>query len=542
MSDWTGWQAFGNNFAGSYTYRQIYWDDVATMSGYMARNQAVLRNGVAKTDLAVIANGSGNLFQDLLDNGYSYHLASEALLHLDSATVSNHRLNEQGPAYKAIIVTGTTRQAGGGPGGGPGGPGGPGAPQAEFQGPDNIAASFEPEPARTYSVASIRKLRELADAGLPVVLVNMDRIAIAGTESGENTNKNLLAELDNLRESTGVVEVAERDDVLGALRSLSVEPDAQYVQAALETTHFVDPLDGASYYYLYNNPNPDNAGMINAAAADRYKSAPAISAGVTLTGSGAPYRLDAWTGEVEPIVGYQVTDEGKVATSVELHGGESTIIALLPEGAVMDASAPISETGAGGSMAPLDLGGASWDLELRSYGPDKSDANIQGKIVPEFDTPYTIYKDPSASIVTTVQFDGISLGSWADLPATAEQLQTLGVNSMQNISGIGLYSTTFELPADWNNETGATLVLGYSQDQVTRVVVNGEVLDRINVIADEVEVGGLLQPGENTLTVKLVTGLFNRAVVESMVFDLPGPQINGNTPVEYGLKSVRIVP
>jgi len=573
MSDWTGWQAFGNNFAGSYTYRQIYWPDARTMGDYMARNQAVLRNGVVKADLVVIGNGSGNSFQDLLDKGYSYHLASEALLQLDTATASNGRLYEQGPAYKAVIVVGDVAEGsagpgigGGGPGGGPGGlgaeapagavPGGPGAgggaegpgagaPPGNFGAPDNVAASFEPEPQRSYSVASIRKLRELAEAGLPVVLVNLVPTVVAGTESGENTDATLVAELAMLKATDKVVEVATRDEVAGALQNLSVAPYASYDQAALETTHYLDAAGDANYYYLYNNPNPRNSGMINAAQSNRYKSAAPIVAEVTLEGSGKPYWLDAWTGEVRPIADYRAGD-GSVTLPVGLHGGESAIIALLA-GEVDAASASAADLTASidaiESAAPaLDLGTAKWDLELHSYGPDETAANVQDRIVPEFEMAYLIYKDPSASTISTVRFDSIELGNWSDLPATAAQLDTLGVESMANVSGVGYYTTSFDLPADWNAAAPAILELGYSQDEVTQVVINGQALDRINVIADTVDLSGRLQPGQNTLTIKLVTGLFNRAVVESMVFDLPGPQVNGNTPVEYGLQSVRLVP
>lgn len=556
MSDWPGWQAFGNNFAGSYTYRQIYWEDVATMGDYMARNQAVLRNGVAKTDLVVLGNGSGNSFQNLLDLGYSYHMASGAMLRLDTATVSNGRLYEQGPAYKAVIVVGDAGGGAepalggapggvtGGQGGPPEGPGGPGdrTPPGNFGGPGEFGGDPSSQ-QRSLSVAALRKLRELALAGLPVILVNVAPTPVAGTESGENTDANLAGELAILAATANVAEVSARDEVPGALRDLSVSPDAAYSQSALEATRFVDAVDGSSYYFLYHNPNPRNSGMINAAGSTLYKSAEPISAEVSLAGTGVPFRLDAWTGEVQRIAPYRAVD-GAVATSVTLHGGESTIIALLPEDidveAIPAADLPVRD-GSANPPAILDLSSAIWNLELQSFGPDESEANLQGRIVPQFETPYAIYRDPSLSSVTTVQFEGISPGIWADLPATAEQLEAMGVDSMQNVSGIGFYTTAFDLPPDWTAAVAVSLELDYSQDQVTQVVVNGEVLDRINVIADTVNVTPYLQPGLNSLTVKLVTGLFNRAVTEAMVFDLPGPRVNGDTPVEYGLRSVRLV-
>ncbi|MGC3980428.1 MAG: hypothetical protein QM808_04125 [Steroidobacteraceae bacterium] len=583
MSNWSGWQAFGNNFAESYTYRQIYWEDVASLSGYMARNQAVLRNGVAKVDLAVIGNGSGNSFQNLLDNGYSYHVASEAMLNLKSATVSNGRLYENGPAYKAMIVVGSLNDGAGGtdntdPMGGPEGLAqgmSAGAPDGGSVGPASVAASFEEEPPRSYRVALIKKLQSLAESGLPVVLLNMTAKSVSGTEAGDNTDAALVAALEQLKATKNVVQTSTRADVLAALKRLLIKPAASYDQVALEATHYVDKLDGSDYFYLYNNTNPRNGGMLNVGQNLRYKTGKAVTTDVVLTGIGIPYQLNAWTGEIRPIAQYHVNQDGTVSTRINLHGGESTIVALLNKNVGKAAAGVVEASGAeaiyrDGSMwlrskiagehtvvladgnkktvlfgetpTLLDLGMAKWNLELQSFGPDYTNANKQGKIVTEFDTPYAMYKDPSASTKTTINFQNISLGSWSDLPATKQQLATLGVKSMLNVSGIGRYTTSFDLPPDWSNDTGAVLKLGYGQDQVTEVVINGKSLKGFNVIADEVDLGGYLQPGKNNLTIKLDTSLFNRAVVESLVFKLPGRQINGNKPVGYGLKSATLTP
>lgn len=575
ISDWPGWWAFGNNFAGSYTYRQIYWDDVATLSGYIARNQAVLRKGLAKIDLVVIGSGSGNSFQNLLDKGYAYHMASEALLRLDSATVSNGRLYQDGPGYKALIVAGSAPSAAAGPVAA-----GTGAETrlAPGEGDPDGAASFGASPAGDFSltVESIRKLTEFAADGLPIILLNVNPTAVTGTETSENNDARMQALLERLKAADNVHVTASKDDVLSILGKLSITPDASYDQPALEATHYVDTGDGIDFYFLYNNPNPSNAGMMNAGASAKYKSAAVIDTPVTMTGNGVPYMLDAWTGDVTPIADYTVNEDGTVSTRVVLHGGESAIIAILPTGPgdtgnvhVVDAEGgetfyrdgeivfrsnvagehtismsdgSVRKVVVASSLPELDLSDAPWNLELLSFGPDYRESNIQGKIVQEFDTPYTIYKDPSASLITTVNFQGISLCGWQDLPATRAQLDELGVPSMKNVSGIGYYTTTFELPADWTETTGAILNFSYGQDEVTKVVVNGHTIEAVNVISDRVDIGPYLTPGKNSITIKLCSSLFNRALVDAMVFRLPGKQINGKNPVEYGLKAVTLTP
>ena len=196
------------------------------------------------------------------------------------------------------------------------------------------------------------------------------------------------------------------------------------------------------------------------------------------------------------------------------------------------------------TLDAIDLSGDGWNLKLESWGPDKSDENIQDTMIPGTTPAYPLYKDPSNSVVTTVHFDNIALGSWKDLPATEEQLAALGVPSMDNIIGIGYYTKSFTLPDTWSDSTGAVLNLGYSQDEVTAVTVNGTTITVVDIISDQVDIGAYLSPGENTITVKLVTPMFNRAVVESMAMTPAGgmPQINGTDTVDLGLKSVVLDP
>ena len=54
-SEWPGWLPFGpDSYGSSYTYREAYWEDFGTETGFMSRVQAVLQHGVAGIDLAVL--------------------------------------------------------------------------------------------------------------------------------------------------------------------------------------------------------------------------------------------------------------------------------------------------------------------------------------------------------------------------------------------------------------------------------------------------------------------------------------------------------
>lgn len=49
---WPGWHAFQNLFGEPWTPRQIHWNDVPILAGFIARNQAVLKNRRPQVDLA----------------------------------------------------------------------------------------------------------------------------------------------------------------------------------------------------------------------------------------------------------------------------------------------------------------------------------------------------------------------------------------------------------------------------------------------------------------------------------------------------------
>lgn len=105
-SEWPGWLPFAaGSYGSSFTYREAYWQDFVTETGFMSRIQAVLQNGQAKIDLAVLIDKeksfdfeSKNRFQKLLDSGYSYHLVSESVLSHPRAVVTDGILAPEGPA------------------------------------------------------------------------------------------------------------------------------------------------------------------------------------------------------------------------------------------------------------------------------------------------------------------------------------------------------------------------------------------------------------------------------------------------------------
>lgn len=519
---WPGW-GWGGGGCGvgeftTWNQRQTYWEDVNTLTDYMSRNQALLQNGTAKVDVAILNDTSssfsilsGNSMQELLDVGYSYNILSEAVLKSDNAAVSDGQLYADGPGYKAVVLN----------------------------------------EANVLSVSTLEKLNAYAESGLPVVLYNSDPSQVYGTETDGNTDAQLKALTAQLKARGNVKAVSTKADIVTALDELGVSSSASYAVSGLETSHRTDSTN-ADYYYFYN---ANDGGM---------------TATVTLEGSGTPYFLDAWTGEAVPIAQYTATGD-TVTCTVDLVSHESKIIAIAPDQSEYAPAKDVHVTAANGEVAydngeivyrsntagtdtvsfsdgsrrqvsvdnsyeAIDLSGEGWNLQLDSIGPDDSAENLDenGELI-----------DPTAHKKTTLTFENISLIPWTELPVTQDDLDRLGtvlndVASMRDVSGIGAYTKTFTLPENWNSSTGAKVSFLHDEDMVTKITVNGHVIDKINTMNETTDIGNYLQAGENTIEIKLDSTIKNRISLETGY--MSSPWVTESRDTDYGLTSVVLSP
>ena len=499
-SEWPGWLPFGpDSYGSSYTYREAYWEDFGTETGFMSRVQAVLQHGVAGIDLAVLIDResafdfeSGNRFQELLNGGYSYNLVSESVLNHENAVVSDGVLAAAGPAYKAVIV-------------------------------DRV---------HVISPAGIRRLTEYARAGLPIVLFDSDISRVYG--SGAAADAEAAAAFAAIAGFENVRAVGAREEIPAALAALGVTASAQYDAPHLETTLYRDAADGTNYYYVYNNAFPENAGMMGNSQGDAYKGGEKALRNVTLTleGNGVPYQLDPYTGIVAQIADYSSGDGGTVTFTVDsIFGGTAMIYAVAGNPEAFDAAA-------GGKIVraaeaePIDLSGEAWRLVLHSFGPDEGSS------------------DPGVSRITDVDFGMRPLGKWAEIRASEEQLRALGVSDMKYVSGTAEYSLTFTAPENWSGYTGAVLSFDYGKDQIGAVIVNGTELPGNNA-SDRVDAGTLIHEGPNEITVRLHSTLYGRTYAEHSGYREAGAEY-GMSPAMFapldpeayfnGLLGVRIIP
>jgi len=79
---------------------------------------------------------------------------------------------------------------------------------------------------------------------------------------------------------------------------------------------------------------------------------------------------------------------------------------------------------------------------------------------------------------------------------------------MSHVSGVGYYTTTFDLPA-WEAD-GAYLQLTSTSGGTAAVYVNGEKAPPLDLRTLRVDISGLLKPGENVIAIDVATTLTNR--------------------------------
>ncbi len=494
---WPGYHNFGQaGFSNAWGPRNPFWIDAPAYNDYLARNQQALTQGDAKTDVAVYMQNylyppsQGFKYRawgdsKLWEAGYTRDYLNPTMLELPNATVTGNRLAANGPAYKALIID-------------------------SEQGPatDPVKTSMPVEVAR--------KILGYARAGLPVIVVGTPPDRTPGnTPEADATLRGVVAEL--LRERS-VAQVAHESDVPGKLRSLGIRPAAEpNAPSSVLSIHRRDAATRTDYYFLYNQ------GIVSPPDEPRTLFEPATGEPVerefSLEGRGTPYVLDAWSGKIAPIVNYTSSGD-RVSLRIRLSRDNAALIAVseqadrfgigIPEVHVTKTTADGAGIGQGGVVIraaaagsyttvlsngrtvrstigavppPIDLTRIKWHLSAEDWQPANPYAN-------------TVGAEAAQTRKERVEVELGGLKPWPEIPA------------LQHASGVGTYTTTFDLPATWTAANGARLSLGEVFDTFL-VTVNGRTV-AIDQISAEGEVGPFLKAGQNTIVVRVATTLNNR--------------------------------
>lgn len=309
---WPGWSAFISICTDDWDARMPYWEDMNILTDYISRNQAILLNGIPKTDLLVydlngydpwsrVENGDRSAFHSLLDMGYSYDSVMTEGLLLEDLKAENGVLCADGPAYKALLVNHLD----------------------------------------TASAEALEKILAFAKENVPVIFYG---VVPGNSSTGRNADSEVSALLEEIMATGNASFVESQAEIYRELVKKNILPEASYIKENLRAVTRED-TDGSRYYYLFNN------------------SAEAIDTEIDLKGNGSLYLLNAWDGSA--VLADTSADADSVHASIHLEGYD-TVIALVTENFEGGETKTINS---GSTMQePVSLD--TWNLTIESWGPE----------------------------------------------------------------------------------------------------------------------------------------------------------------------------
>jgi hypothetical protein len=367
-----------------------------------------------------------------------------------------------------------------------------------------------------------QKLVELADAGLPIVVIGNLPNTTIGSKGQDVVSKN-ISKLKGSKYSN-IAFIKSADDLLNTLDQLSVQPRVKTVSEAAKNLYTVWRSSEASGYLL----------LFNQGSSATFE----ITAEVEL--GNAPYRLNAWTGQQVAMASFK-RSSGKITFEVSLKEGQTAIVAfsggksrtsiVSHSNNIIDASYD-SDGKDGISVVLGDTQAASLTL-----------SNGQKKQIPAASG-----NDKKKSLNIDIGKWNLTLESWVPGPdetksASVKKVIKLGtqktlkpwseIPGAQNVSGVGIYTATFQVPTSYrvpSKDSIAVLQFGPVLNTI-RAWVNDKQLPAIDIFDAQVDVSDYLVSGPNTIKVEVASTLFN--AVKARVDDVKANGIGPAAPVLY---------
>lgn len=493
---WPGyhpWDIFGAiSVNDEFGPRQASWPDYAPVNDSLARDQLVLRQGRATVDLGVYYEDLG-----LAGASAGKQQPVQHLLGTGSAT------SEAGYTYEYVAPSFLTD------------------PDLEVEADGGLFGDRSDHAAlvlnnqTTLSVATAERLRDLANDGLRIFLVGG---LPTSTTSAKPEDVDLAEVIEQLLDEPTVQHVPDEADLPAALAAAGIKPTVAPQEPTGALGLVRREAEGVSYDFIHN------------------RSGETFAQNLTLTGSGKPYLLDTWNGEILPIANY-TTGAGTVTVPVEIAPHDKVIVALdrsstlgtpaptvhalTSTGDVRAAGQALTlRAGADGSYVTQLSNGTSTTTEVSGLAPGTTldTWTLAAQTWTPGDEQWTTVRTDQPEVDLVAREDG-TLPSWRDITAPVDLSQS---------SGVGTYTTTVDLPATWQATTdGAYLALGAVLDSAS-VTVNGVSVTVNQAARDRIDLGNGLRPGTNTIVVRVATTMFN-AVRKSgdSNYQLPGWQEAG---------------
>ncbi|MBQ6239204.1 MAG: hypothetical protein IJK56_02450 [Firmicutes bacterium] len=547
---WPGHEGMYPFFSERFSCRQpasVHYPEWTKMLG---RVQKAMRQGSAMRDIAIlrtdyffISYGKPKEYSDfrhgymmydmayfwkdlsLQQAGYTYdYFSPQLLLDTDNVSWNPHVLQPQGPSYKALVV---------------------------------YQEDLEPECAN--------KLYEIAKDGLPLIFVDHNaetqfhqapdifhEKAASKSKTLSFSDEALQAKVAEIKALPNVYELDQPSELEPLLRKLNIRPRVEYSEPnnRILTASRFDREHKILYTFVYDYKF------------EVLKDAEPIHFALNLEGIGTPYLLDPWTGSVNQI-GLFRTEAGRTVVDLNLQPGEARLILLdLNEPAGLHAVATDAdavptdgqnikiqafhsgkyttkwsdgtETEAVADV-PEAISLDRWDIEIEDWNEGEKVLNLETKF--GHTTREVWYKTKK----TLLHLENAVPVAWKDLPMPHAELAKLTPEPrMDQVSGIGRYTCSFELPEDWNH--GAVLTLASDGGGTVEVMVNGQKAGLMPHRDRCMDISAYLVPGHNTIQIEVTTTLTNR--MRQRGYDKLRSGWTAEHPAvqEYGIRGVRLCP
>ncbi|BDZ50838.1 hypothetical protein GCM10025867_30790 [Frondihabitans sucicola] len=346
------------------------------------------------------------------------------------------------------------------------------------------------------------RLVELASAGARIVLVHGTKElkqlltnsyteherAAARTPGLDGRDAELAATVTELLALPTVTEVDDAADTVEALRALGVTGRAEFVAENRSVLSHLREDGDLLHLYVYQF-------LYETEAATRLE--------VALPGEGTVYRIDAWSGSLQPY-GETRVDGGRTIVSIELAPGETALFTL-DRSAAPAVAAPTSATRTVTVPVPVPVATLSeWHIAVESW-----DAGELQTITEDRGLGYTSREVRPLTAVTRLDAGSGALRPWKDIPEVGP-----------SVSGVGEYSTEFTVET---LAEGARYVLdlGSTSGGLGSVRINGADPRGFDTSHPVVDVTDDLRTGSNTVVVRVASSLNNRLLARGYYDSVP---------------------
>lgn len=414
-------------------------------------------------------------WQDLgmQDAGITYEFFDGSLLLRDDVSFDGDEVQPRGPGYRALIVYQSTLDA-------------------------DVAAHLLAWARAGLRLVIVDGARELES--LSAGRFRTHEHAASATPGLDGRDDELAETMAELRGMPGV-RVTAPSGVVAALDDLGAAGRARFAEDDPHVLTHLREDDGLIVLYAYHF---------------LYETAEPTTVTVSLEGTGAAHRLDAWTGELRPHRGAR-RDAERTLVELALAPGEVAIVVLDTTTDAADSDAPAAT-----EVARAD----AWRLVVESW-----DAGEPELLTEDRGLGYVSREVRPTTAVTRMDAGEVPLAPWSEL-------SPIGAD----VSGVGEYTATLAVP---EVEAGARYVLelGSTNGGLGSVRVGDGPVRGFDTAHPVIDVSSDIRPGDNAITVRVSSSLNNRLrargyyerVVDIVARDRGGEGMQHAVVREYGL-------